>query len=78
MTTHEVEHSIEPKPRKPEERRSQIAAVFAKGILRLRTPLECLSEPNLGSPNASQENLSESHQNCLDVSAFPRPHVPAG
>ena len=65
-------------PHSPEERRREVAAILAAGILRLRTPLQCIPEPESNSPESMSEKLSESRRNCLDVSASPRPHVSAG
>lgn len=68
----------EPGPHTPEERRREVAAILAKGLLRLRTPLECLAEPDAHGQGNIPKELSESDRNCLDESAPPRLHVPAG
>ena len=51
----------------PDERRREIAAILAAGILRLRT-----------CPESAPEELSDSAQKPLDLSAPGSPHVPAG
>ena len=59
----------------PEQRRREIAAIFARGVLRLST--DPRSSPVLGESPTRQES-SKSLQNCLDPSATSSPHVLAG
>lgn len=60
----------DPENMTPEERRDEIASIFARGLLRLhgRALSHCMAEPSSpDSPKAS-----------LDFSATPRPCVVAG
>ncbi len=54
----------------PEERRDELASIFARGILRLRG-----RDLPHGSPERRAE---ESSGTCLELSATPRPCVDAG
>ena len=69
-----------PGPQTPEEREREVAAILAKGILRLRTPLVSLSEVDSSSSSAIPGKLSESRRNpgsdhCI-LSARPFFQVP--
>jgi len=59
----------------PPQRRQEIAAILARGVLRLRQAAQTSS----GSRSSrTVENLSEQRQNGLDEGAKTSPHVPAG
>ena len=62
----------------PDERRCEIAAILAAGILRLRTRPETMPELASSGAGNAPANRSDSGQGPLDLSAPPRPHVPAG
>ncbi len=66
-------HSSEdPADLTPDQRRHEIAAILAKGVLRLHSMRSLGPEsPAPGSP----DDASDSAQNDLEVSATPRPHV---
>ena len=59
----------------PSQRRSEVAAILARGVLRLR---QCREQ----SPGVAQSctigNDSESGQDCLDEGAETSPHASAG
>jgi len=60
----------DPESMTPEERRDELASIFARGILRLR---------GRDLPHGSPEpRVEESSATCLDLSATPRPCVDAG
>ena len=59
----------------PDQRRREIAALLARGILRLR---QCRENPPISAPSRTVEKASESRQDCLDEGAKSSPHVPAG
>ena len=59
----------------PDQRRREIAAIFARGVLRLFTRTRSISAA--GECSAPQ-NSSESVQNDLDSSATSSPHGLAG
>jgi hypothetical protein len=58
----------------PQERRREIAAILARGVLRLR---ENAPIPHGSRPSRVVENLSNQRQNGLDVGRRTSPHVPA-
>ena len=62
----------------PSQRRREIAAILARGVLRLR---QCREYPPDSQPSCTAETpeeSSESGQDRLDVGAKTSPHVPAG
>lgn len=59
----------------PSQRRREIAAILAKGVLRLRQCRESLPD---SQPSCTAEKDSESRRDCLDEGARISPHVPAG
>jgi len=58
----------------PNQRRREIAAILTRGVLRLR---QCAQTSPVSGESRTVEKASESGQDCLDVSAAPRTHVPA-
>jgi len=62
----------------PDERRREIAAIFAAGILRLSTRPETTPEPASSGPENAPANQSDSIQKPLDSGGGTSPHVPAG
>lgn len=56
----------------PHERRQEIAAILAKGVLRLRQATQ--ASPGSRS-SRTPENLSKQRQNGLDEGAQTSPHV---
>jgi len=62
----------------PDERRREIAAILAAGILRLTTRPQAMPEHADSAPQNGSEKLSDSSQKGLDLSATQSPHVPAG
>ena len=59
----------------PDQRRREIAAILARGVLRMRNCAQ--TGPVSGETRGGQES-PESLQNCLDPSATSSPHVLAG
>ena len=59
----------------PSQRRHEIAAILARGVLRLR---QCRENRCDSQPSRPIEKASESRQNCLDGWAKTSPHVSAG
>jgi len=59
----------------PSQRRREIAAILARGVLRLR---QCRENTPDSQPSRTVEKASESRQDCLDEEAKTSPHVPAG
>ena len=59
----------------PSQRRHEIAAILARGVLRLR---QCRKYTHDSRPSCTAEKASESGQDCLDESAGTSPHVLAG
>ncbi len=59
----------------PSQRRCEIAAILARGVLRLR---QCRENPHGSDPFRTPEKASESGRDCLDEGAKTSPHVPAG
>ena len=59
----------------PDERLREVAAVLARGVLRLRPTARA-------SPGSAEfrppEKVSESRRNCLEGGAASRPHLPRG
>ena len=62
----------------PNERRREIAAILAAGILRLKARPGCLPESATSGPKCAPEKLSDSAQKPLDLSATQSPHVHGG
>jgi len=58
----------------PHERRQEIAAILARGVLRLRQNAPI---PHGSRPSRAVENLSNQRQNHLDAGRRTSPHVPA-
>ena len=61
----------------PPQRRREIAAILARGVLRLR---QCNEIPPGSDPSRTvepPEKASESGRDCLDEGAKTSPHVPA-
>jgi len=65
----------EPAMLSPTQRRHQIAAILARGVLRLHQAAQTCPGSR---PSRAPENSSESGRNCLDASAETSPHVRAG
>ncbi len=63
---------VDPAAMTPHERRQEIAAILARGVLRLRQAAQ--ASPGSRSSRTS-ENLSEQRQNGLDEGAETSPHV---
>jgi len=59
----------------PSERRHEIAAILARGVLRLR---QCAQSSASSGESRRPERTSESARDCLDEGARLSPHVPAG
>ena len=59
----------------PSQRRREIAAILARGVLRLR---QCNEIPPGSDPSRTVEKASESGRDCLHEGAKTSPHVPAG
>ena len=59
----------------PEQRRQEIAAILARGILRLRGTRQVASE---STESGSSDDAPERPRKGLDVSATSRPHVTGG
>jgi len=59
----------------PDQRRCEIAAILARGVLRLR---QCAQSSAISEESRTPEKSSESGQDCLDEGAKTSPHVPAG
>ena len=59
----------------PSERRHEVAAILARGVLRLR---QCREKPPGSGESRTVEKGSESCRDCLDEGAKTSPHVPAG
>lgn len=59
----------------PQQRRQEIAAILARGVLRLRQAAQ--ASPGSGGSRSSRtaENLSKQRQNGLDEGAEMSPHV---
>jgi len=59
----------------PPERRREIAAILARGVLRLR---QCARNSPSSGESRRPEKASESTRDCLDEGATLSPDVPAG
>ena len=59
----------------PDQRRREIAAILARGVLRLR---QCAQDSAISGESRTPEKASESGRDCLDEGAKTSPHVPAG
>ncbi len=59
----------------PSQRRREIAAILARGVLRLR---QCRENTHDSQASRTTRKASESGQDCLDEGAKTSPHVPAG
>jgi hypothetical protein len=62
----------------PDERRREIAAILAAGVLRLSARPEALPEHTSPGADDAPANSPDSAQKPLDLPAPPSPHVPAG
>ena len=60
----------------PDERRRQVAAILARGVLRLCSSAQLPPESAESAPVAG--NSSKSRQKALEVSAPPSPHATRG
>ena len=58
----------------PQQRRHEIAAILARGVLRLR---QAAQTSPCSRSSRTPENLSKQRQNGLDVGRRTSPHVPA-
>lgn len=56
----------------PQQRRREISAILARGVLRLRQTAQI--SPSSSTTRTAEESV-KSRQNCLDVHAKARPHV---
>ena len=65
----------DPAAMSPSQRRREIAAILARGVLRLR---QCRENTHDSPLSRTVEKSSESGRNCLDGGAKTSPHVPAG
>jgi hypothetical protein len=59
----------------PDERRRQVAAILARGVLRLRSSGRLPSNPAASAP---ADLSSKSRQKALEVSAHTSPHATRG
>lgn len=59
----------------PPQRRREIAAILARGVLRLR---QCRENTHDSRPSRTAEKSFTVRQDCLDEGAKTSPHVPAG
>ena len=59
----------------PSQRRREIAAILARGVLRVR---ECASASDDSGETRTVEKAPDSGQTCLELDATSSPHVPAG
>ena len=59
----------------PSERRREVAAILARGVLRLR---QCGRTSPPAGESWAPEKASESRRNCLEPVATSSPPVPAG
>jgi hypothetical protein len=59
----------------PLQRRREIAAILARGVLRLR---QCREKMPDSRSNRTAEKVWESRQDCLDEVAKTGPHAPTG
>ncbi len=59
----------------PAQRRHEIAALLARGVLRLST---CARSSPASAESRARQDFSESRENCLDLSATSSPHGLAG
>lgn len=59
----------------PDERRRQVAAILARGVLRLRSSGHL---PPHSAESTPADNSSKSRQKALEVSAPPSPHATRG
>lgn len=62
----------------PAERRREIAAILAAGIVRLSTRPEATPDPASSGAENAPANRSYSIQKSLDSGCRTSPHVPAG
>ena len=58
-----------------DQRRREVAAILARGVLRLRS---CAKTSPVSGEFRMPEKTSEFGQDCLDEFATSSPHVPAG
>ena len=59
----------------PDQRRREVAAILARGVLRLR---QCAKTSPVSEESRLSKKTSEFGRNCLDEGAKTSPHVPAG
>lgn len=60
----------------PEQRRREIAAILAKGVLRLRSAAQI--SPSSAPESRTAEKGAETLQNALELSATLSPHATTG
>jgi hypothetical protein len=74
-TRKSTDEGLEPFELTPQERRQEVAAILARGVLRLREH----SQPPSGSDHVSAAGKSpESRRDCLDEGPKSGPHVSGG
>ena len=59
----------------PDQRRREVAAILARGVLRLR---QCAKTSPVSGESRTPEKASKSFRDCLDEGTKTSPHVPAG
>ena len=59
----------------PDQRRREVAAILARGVLRLR---QCAQTSPVSGESRTPEKASKSFRDCLDEGAKRSPYVPAG
>ena len=59
----------------PDQRRREVAAILARGVLRLR---QCVQNSAISGESRMPEKASKSCRDSLDEGAKTSPHVPAG
>ena len=74
VSTGGVDATRDPADMTPDQRRQEIAAILARGVLRLRRSAQ--TAPG-SSPSRSPEDSAETFSYSLEVGAAPRPHAPA-
>lgn len=71
-----MRHMLEdPAEMTQDQRRLEVAAILARGVLRLR---RCVKASPVSDEFPMPEKISEFDQDCLDEFATSSPHVPAG
>ena len=71
-----MRHMLEdPAEMTPDQRRREVAAILARGVLRLR---RCVQAASDSRESCASKKVLEFGQDCLDEFATSSPHVPAG